>query len=75
MYASGEEYSAGRESPEKNSRWAYIGHRVPVEIQYILTVEHVRGEGDAATELTTEFALVRRLVPDDSGFEPPWSMW
>lgn len=65
-------YGATTAHRGKSARYAYIDHRIPVEIQYIFQVEQACGE---QPPLVANIAIVRHFQRGDDLPMFPWDLW
>ena len=65
-------YGAATAHQGKSARYAYLDHRLPVEIQYIFQVRQAR---DEQAPLITNIALVHQFTRGDDLPVFPWALW
>lgn len=65
-------YGAANTHRGRSARYAYTGHRNPVEIQWLFQVEQIIPDGEP---LVANLAVVRHFQRDDNHHTFPWELW
>lgn len=71
-WVHGRRHGAATQHRGQSAQYAYIDHRIPVQIQHIFRVEE--RFTDTQT-LTANLAIVRRFQEDPVIFNFPWALW
>ncbi|TFK63271.1 hypothetical protein BDN72DRAFT_803396 [Pluteus cervinus] len=66
-------YGAARSVWGLSAQYAYIGHRIPVRIQYIFQVTQPH-YSDRFADLVATFAIVQRFLPPEADLRFPWDI-